>query len=200
MYNVLGRRIIILNIGIIFIAFISVNLDFFFLLIFLLRKHRLKDVIIGYSISTLLILVLSYIIGFTLLKIFPEWLLGIMGIIPIYLAFHDDDDENKKENCQSSILDVIVTYFSICLGCNLSVFLPILINENIVNFMYTLAFVVILTIIATVIIKIIMNNNFITKFIDNYGEIAMKICYIFIGVYVFFDSGLIEHIYKILIY
>lgn len=189
-----------MNIGIIFIAFISVNLDFFFLLIFLLRKHRLKDVIIGYSISTLLILVLSYIIGFTLLKIFPEWLLGIMGIIPIYLAFHDDDDENKKENCQSSILDVIVTYFSICLGCNLSVFLPILINENIVNFMYTLAFVVILTIIATVIIKIIMNNNFITKFIDNYGEIAMKICYIFIGVYVFFDSGLIEHIYKILIY
>ena len=189
-----------MNFGIVLVAFISVNLDFFFMLIFLLQKYRLKIVIIGYSISVLLILLLSYIIGFTLLKLFPEWFLGILGIVPIYLAFHDDDADDKKEKYQLGILDVILTYFSTCLGCNLSIFLPILISEDIVNFIYTLVFIVILTAIVTVIIKSIMNNNFVTKFMEKYGEITMKICYVFIGVYVLFDSGLMEHIYKIIVH
>lgn len=75
-------------------------------------------------------------------------------------------------------------------------FLSILINENIVSFVYTLVFIAILTIITTVIIKLIINNKFVTEFMENYGEVAMKVCYIFIGVYVFFDSSLIEHVYK----
>ena len=45
-----------------------------------------------------------------------------------------------------------------------------------------------------------MNNQHVINFMDRYGEFAMKICYIVIGIYVFFDSGLVEHVFKILIH
>ena len=188
-----------MNVGIIFFAFFSVNLDFFFMLIFLLQKNKLKNVVIGYLVGTLLILVLSYTIGFSLMKVFPEWSLGILGIVPIYLAFHDDDEKEDAAH-HSSIINVIITYFSTCLGCNLSVFLPILMSENFRDFIYTLIFIGILTIIVTCLVKLIMNNQYVIKFMNCYGEVAMKWCYMFIGIYVFFDSGLIEHLYKILIH
>lgn len=198
MITILNRSVF-LNLGIILLAFISVNLDFFFMLMFLLQKHKLKDVVIGYLIGTLSILILSYAVGFSLMKIFPEWILGILGIVPIYLAFHDDDDEENTSH-HSSVIDVVITYFSTCLGCNLSVFLPILMNKNINNFIYILIFIGALTIIVTFLIKMIMNNQHVINFMDRYGEFAMKICYIVIGIYVFFDSGLVEHVFKILIH
>ena len=37
-----------MNWWIIFITFLAVNLDFFFILIFLLERYNLRDVIIGY--------------------------------------------------------------------------------------------------------------------------------------------------------
>lgn len=184
------------NIGILFFSFISGNLDFFLILVFLLKKHKLKDVVIGYLIGIILILILSYAIGSSLRKILPEWILGILGIIPIYLAFHDNDEENGNLK-YSGIKDVIITYFSTCLGCNLSVFLPIIISENNVAFFYTLVFIGILTVIITFLIKLIMRNQKIINLIDKYGEIAMKVCYVAIGLYVFYDSGLISHIISI---
>lgn len=182
-----------LNIGILFFSFISVNLDFFLILVFLLKKHKLRNVIIGYLISITVILILSYVIGSSLREILPEWSLGMLGVIPIYLAFHDNDEENDNLK-YSGMKDVIVTYFSTCLGCNLSIFLPIVINESNLDFLYTLVFIGTLTIIVTLLIKLIMCNQKIINLIDKYGEIAMKVCYVAIGLYVFYDSGLVSHI------
>ena len=186
-------EVIIINIGVIFLTFLCINLDFFFILIFLLRNHKLKDVIVGYVMNVSLVLILSYTIGPSLLKIFPGWILGILGFVPICLVFHDND-ESQNNLHHSGIMDVITTYFATCLGCNLSVFLPILMNESISNFIYILIFICILTIIVPLIIKLAINNKYIIKFMNSYGEFAMKICYILIGIYVFFDSGLIDHL------
>ena len=45
-----------MNWWIIFITFLAVNLDFFFILIFLLERYNFRDVIIGY-LGALLVLV-----------------------------------------------------------------------------------------------------------------------------------------------
>lgn len=183
-----------MNYWILVLTFISVNLDFFFMLIFLLKKYQLSKVIIGYLLGNIVLLTASFVIGKALAVFLPEWILGILGILPIYLAFHDDDDDSKKTEHRSEILSVFITYLSVCAGCNLSIFLPVLVGETIANFLITLVFIGSLTVLVVLLIKVVADIPVVSKVMELHGERLMKICYILIGLYVFWDSGLISHL------
>ena len=90
-----------MNYWVLALTFLSVNLDFFFMLIFLLKKYSLVKVMIGYLLGNLILLTLSFFIGKALLVFLPEWILGILGFLPIYLAFHDDDDDDNGKESRS---------------------------------------------------------------------------------------------------
>ena len=96
-----------MNWWIIFITFLAVNLDFFFILIFLLERYNLRDVIIGYLGALLVLVTISFLLGKTLAIFLPEWILGILGILPIYMALHDNDEEStvtgtaRSSECRS---------------------------------------------------------------------------------------------------
>ncbi|GAX01933.1 cadmium resistance transporter [Secundilactobacillus silagei] len=183
-----------MNYWVLALTFLSVNLDFFFMLIFLLKKYQVVKVMIGYLLGNMILLILSYIVGKALLVFLPEWLLGVLGLLPIYLAFHDDDDEDGDKHHRSQILSVTLTYLSVCAGCNLSIFLPVLVGESLTHFLMTLVFIGALTILVVFVIKLIADVPVITSIMEKYGEKLMKVCYILIGLWVFWDSGLISHI------
>lgn len=184
-----------MNYWILLLTFLSVNLDFFFMLIFLLKKYRLSKVIIGYLLGNIILLTASFIVGKALAAFLPEWILGILGILPIYLALHDDDDENDQKHAhKSEIMTVLVTYLSVCAGCNLSIFLPVLVGETVTNFLITLVFIGVLTVLVVLLIKLVANIPAVSNLMEKHGKRLMKICYILIGFYVFWDSGLISHL------
>lgn len=58
----------------------------------------------------------------------------------------------------------------------------------------TLVFIGALTILVVFVIKLIADVPVITSIMEKYGEKLMKVCYILIGLWVFWDSGLISHI------
>lgn len=184
-----------MNYWLLALTFLSVNLDFFFMLIFLLKKYDFTKVLIGYLLGNIILLTASFIIGKALAAFLPEWILGVLGILPIYMAFHDDDDDDKqKKTHKSEIITVLITYLSVCAGCNLSIFLPVLVGETITNFLITLGFIGILTIIVVFIIKLVADIPAVSNVMEKHGERLMKICYVLIGLYVFWDSGLITHL------
>ncbi|GAX04631.1 cadmium transporter [Secundilactobacillus pentosiphilus] len=183
-----------MNYWLLTLTFLSVNLDFFFMLLFLLKKYDVVKVMIGYLLGNLIMLGVSYAVGKALLIFLPEWVLGILGILPIYLAFHDDDDDNQDRHHRSQILSVTLTYLSVCAGCNLSIFLPVLVGESAAHFLITLMFIGSLTILVVVVIKLIAQLPIVTSLMAKYGERLMKVCYVLIGLWVFWDSGLINHI------
>lgn len=176
------------------LTFLSVNLDFFFILLFLLRRYRLDKVIIGYLLGTIILLTLSFGVGKALASFLPEWLLGALGFLPIYMALKDDDDDTQQQTKHAPITNVLLTYLSVCAGCNLAIFLPVLAGETAPHFLMTLLFIGSLTIMVTVLIKFVADLPPVTRFMDHFGEPLMKICYILIGLYVFWDSGLISHV------
>ena len=75
-----------MNYWLLTLTFIAVNLDFFFILLLLLHHYRLRDVMVGYLIGVLLLMSASYLIGQALALFLPEWVLGTLGILPIYMA------------------------------------------------------------------------------------------------------------------
>ena len=110
-------------------TFLAVNLDFFFILLLMLDKYKLKGVIIGYLSGVLILVIASYFAGQILAMFLPEWILGVLGILPIWMAIHDSDEDPNNQKQRSPIITVLVTYLSVCAGCNLSIFLPILTNS-----------------------------------------------------------------------
>lgn len=183
-----------MNIGVIVITFLGVNIDFFFMLLFLLKKYNVAEVLVGYLVGVMLLLVGSYFGGVILGMFLPEWLLGLLGILPIYMAFHDNDDDGEPKWRKQPIVTVLLTYLSVCSGCVLAIFLPILIGKSIRELLLTILMIAVLTVLIVFIIKLLLTTKSIVKLMNRYGEIMMKICYILIGLYVFWDSGLIHHV------
>ncbi len=186
------------NFVIIGLTFLSVNLDFFFMLLFLVRKYRLSAVLSGYLLGTLLLVTASYLIGQTLSAFLPEWLLGVLGFLPIYLAIKDDDDEvNATQSGASAVGTVLVTYLSVCTGCNLAIFLPVLMHAQLAEFFVALLLILGLSAVAVLAINLLSKNSFVSQVMEKYGEKLMKVCYVLIGLYVFWDSGLVAHLIRL---
>ena len=184
-----------MNLAILSLTFVGVNLDFFVILPFLLKKYRLSQVLLGYLLGNIFLLSVSYLVGQSLALFLPEWILGGLGFLPIYLALRkDDDDDSQKTTTKSPILIVLITYLSVCSGCNLAIFLPILVGKTWTQFAFTLVFIASLTIVAVLAIALLNHSKYVTQIIDHYGEKLMRACYLLIGLYVLFDSGFISHI------
>lgn len=183
-----------MNYWLLALTFLSVNLDFFFMLLFLLKRYKVYQVMLGYLLGTMVLMTLSFLVGKALASILPEWSLGVLGILPIWLAFRKDDDDDGHRSAGAPIWNVFITYLSVCAGCNLSIFLPVLAGETLPHFGLTLLFIGALTLAVVLVIKLVADIPVVTRMMDRYGETLMKACYIAIGLYVFWDSGLIAHV------
>lgn len=178
----------------ILITFLGVNLDFFFILLFLLKKYDLKSVTVGYLIGLWVLLLLSFNVGQILAHFLPEWILGLLGLLPIYMALKDEDEDAKEVSHKSPVVITLVTYLSVCAGCNLALFLPVLSNIDTIQFIQVILMLTVLSILIIFIIKSIGQVKVVNNLMEKYGEILTKLVYICVGVYVLFDSGLVAHI------
>ncbi|CAM3154501.1 cadmium resistance transporter [Lactiplantibacillus plajomi] len=183
-----------MNYGILTLTFLSVNLDFFVMLLFLLKKYRTRQVLIGYLIGLVILLTASFLIGRTLAHWLPEWVLGGLGLLPIWLAVRRDTDDDAVKTHGSPVVSVCVTYLSVCAGCNLAIFLPVLAGENWAHFGLTLIFLSVLTIIMVALLRLIVTLPVVEWVLNRFGEPLMRGCYVLIGLYVFWDSGLVSHL------
>ena len=110
------------------------------------------------------------------------------------MAIHDNDEEQDNDSKKSPIVTVLLTYLSVCSGCVLAIFLPVMVGESFNNFLIALLIIALLTIVIVFIVNLVADMRVVTGLMDRYGEILMKVCYILIGLYVFWDSGLISHV------
>ena len=171
-----------MNYWLLSLTFIAVNLDFFLIMLFLLRRYRVWDVAVGYTLGVVLLMSASYFIGQALALFLPEWVL----------------DEAHDQSQHSPILATLMTYLAVCAGCNLAIFLPVLTKLSLQAFTLAALFIVLLSAAAVLLVKGIGTVPLVEKTLTNYGEILMKIIYIGVGLYVFYDSGLVSHLVALL--
>lgn len=183
---------------VVFITFMAVNLDFFFILLFLLERYKTRDVAIGYMLGVIFLMAISYMVGKVLNLFLPEWALGILGFLPIYMALHDQDEEPAEKQGQAPIIATFITYLAVCSGCNLSLFLPILTGQPVRNFFLAVRLVVILALAMVYLIQHFGRLVMVKNLMNKYGEKLMKVVYIGVGLYVFYDSGLINQLIRML--
>lgn len=188
-----------MNIVLLTLLFIGVNLDFFVILLFLLKKYSFKATLIGYGIGMLILWFIAAIISQTLHEFIPSWSLGILGLIPIYMALRNGEDEEASETSQkSAILAVIGVYLGTCGADNMAIYVPVLSSLSITATLLGALYITILMILSTILAQKIDNLPLVGTAIEKYGEIATRIIYVIIGVGVIWESNLVPHLFQLM--
>lgn len=166
-----------MDITLLTLLFISVNFDFFIILLYLLHKYRFKEVLIGYGTGIVILWISATVLSQTLHFFLPNWLFGFLGLIPLYMALHgesdaDGEDEPNHSSKYSGILAVLVIYLGACGPDNFAIYVPVLSNMNLSALIFGGMYILILMMISTVLAAKFGRLPKIKHFFDNYGEIT----------------------------
>lgn len=188
-----------MNIALLTTVFIGANLDFFLILILLLQKYKFKDTFFGYGAGILTLYILSAIAGQTLQTMAPTWVIGLLGLIPIWFAFKNGEEEisNKNNEFHQTIFIVFLIYIVTCGADNLALYIPVLSTFTMSECFIGGIYFVLLALISNIIAFYTGRIPIITKIFNKYGELLTRVIYFVIGIFVMYDTKLLSQIFAL---
>lgn len=177
--------------------FIGVNLDFFVILLFLLQKYSYKDNLIGYELGMVIVFSISALAGQIIQSFIPEWSIGLLGLIPIYMGIkgEDDDDKNdEKHQSNKGVIAVLLMYLVSCGADNIAVYVPVLATMPVTSIVLAVIYFIFLTAVSLTLAYFFGQIPIIKNIFERFGEPLSRIIYIFIGIFVMIDTGLFQQI------
>ena len=190
-----------LNIPLITMLFIGVNLDFFIILLFLMNRFSFKKTFFGYELGMLIIFIISALAGQTIQVLMPSWLIGVLGLIPIFMGIKgesDNDEDDAPKHSTKGLLAVTLVYVSTCGADNIAVYVPVLATLTFVNLLMTAIYFIILTALSLLLANYVRQLPFIQKIFEKWGAPISRLVYILIGMFVMLDTGFIQHLWSLL--
>jgi len=167
------------------------------------RANR-RSVIIGAYVGNFVLVGVALMIAVVLKKVPDEWLLGLLGIIPIVMGikayfFGDDEESAVKARLGSFspvqiIYNVILNTVATCGADNLALYVPYFANTDL-SFLpaILILFLVVLTIVIFVA-KWCAGLQVVSHVFEKYGELFQLVIYIVLGVYVMLEAGTLQHL------
>ncbi|MCB6840604.1 cadmium resistance transporter [Weissella viridescens] len=181
------------NLSLVTTIFFGLNLDFFIILLFLIQKYKFKDTFLGYELGMSVIFIISAVAGQTIQNFIPEWAIGILGLIPIYVGIKGESEETeRKSNSHKDAITVMLIYAAGCGADNLAVYIPLLSKMTVPAIMLTLLYFMVLVGVMMLLALLVQRIPIIKKFLEQYSEKISRIVYILIGIFVMYDTGLIQ--------
>lgn len=188
-------------------VFISTSIDYLLILTIIFVQTRTKKGILhvvgGQYLGTAALVVASLLIAFILHFIPEEWIIGLLGIIPIILGVHvatqkerdKEEDEaeevNKKlETAKANRLFWTITLITIASGGdNLGIYIPYFASLAGSDFFIVLLVFLIATAILCYIGYKLSTIRLISETLEKYERIIVPIVYIALGIYIMAESG-----------
>ncbi|MBO3066078.1 CadD family cadmium resistance transporter [Staphylococcus shinii] len=182
------------------------------LLIFFAKANTRKeyrDIYIGQYLGSLALIVISLFLAFVLNYVPEKWILGLLGLIPIYLgirvAISDDCGGEKRakrelnEKGLSKLVGIValVTIAS-CGADNIGLFVPYFVTLNIVELITTLITFVILILLLVFSAQILSKIPGIGEVIERFNRWIISVIYIGLGLFIIIENETVQTIYNLI--
>lgn len=189
-------------------VYISTSIDYLIILIILfaqLSQNKQKwHIYAGQYLGTGLLvgasLVAAYVVNFV-----PEaWMVGLLGLIPIYLGIRfaivgegeEDEEEEIIERLEQSKANQLfwtVTLLTIASGGdNLGIYIPYFASLDWSQILVALIVFAIGIIIFCELSRVLSSIPLISETIEKYERIIVPLVFIPLGLYIMYESGTIE--------
>lgn len=178
--------------------FIGANLDFFILLIPLIKRHGFRDAVIGYIFGVASMYLISAMIGQMFQAIFPSWVIGILGLVPVCFGIKGGEEENRDKHLNLSILTVAFLYLTSCSADNVALYVPVLSTLTIHQSIFYGFYFILLALMTGILAYYTSNIKIVKWAFDKYGDPITRFIYILIGLLIIVESGLLEKVFNFL--
>jgi len=191
-------------------AYISTSIDYLIILMVIFGSVNRKERwlvywgdLLGTSVLVAASLVMAFILGF----VPQEWLLGLLGIIPVLMGLRllisgesDDDEvvESQMKKRRNIIMNVAIITIATCGADNIGIYVPIFAQSTaqtltviLITFFFMLS---LFCYVGYLLIKIPK----VAEILERYGMYITAIVYIGLGLYIMFESGTVQHLVKML--
>ena len=186
-------------------VYISTSIDYLIILFAQLSQNKQKwHIYAGQYLGTGLLvgasLVAAYIVNF----VPEEWMVGLLGLIPIYLGIRfaivgegeDEEEEEIIERLEQSKANQLfwtVTLLTIASGGdNLGIYIPYFASLDWSQTLVALLVFVIGIIILCEISRVLSSIPLIFETIEKYERIIVPLVFILLGLYIMYENGTIE--------
>lgn len=190
-------------------AYISTGLDYLIILMVIFGRVKRQDrwlVLAGDFLGTIVLVGGSLAIAFFLGFVPAPWLLGLLGLIPIYLGIKlwvqgDDDDPdaiaNKVASPKGLIGNVALITMATCGADNVGIYVPIFTTVAPTTIpLILLTFAVMVVIFWEIGYRLACIPR-VAAVLEKQGRYITIAVYILIGLYIMGDSGTFQHLLQL---
>lgn len=188
-------------------VYISTSIDYLFILMIIFSqsytRKGLFQIYGGQYIGTGILVVVSLFAAYVLNFIPQDWLIGLLGLIPIFLGVRIDllgeseEEEGKVveklEQRGSTRLLWIVTLLTIASGGdNLGIYIPYFTSLSFSEILVILIVFFISTFLLCQISYKLVKISFVSETIEKYERIIVPVVFIGLGLYIMLENGTIN--------
>lgn len=189
-------------------VYISTSIDYLIILIILfaqLSQNKQKwHIYAGQYLGTGLLVGASLVAAYVVNFVPEEWMVGLLGLIPIYLGIRfaivgEDAEEEEEEiierleQSKANQLFWTVTLLTIASGGdNLGIYIPYFASLDWSQPLVALLVFVIGIIIFCEISRVLSSIPLIFETIEKYERIIVPLVFILLGLYIMYENGTIE--------
>ena len=188
----------------------AVDLLIILMLFFAKRKSR-KDIIniyLGQFLGSGSLILLSLLFAFVLNYIPSKEILGLLGLIPIFLGLKvlllgDSDGEAiakdglRKDNKNLIFLVAMITFAS-CGADNIGVFVPYFITLNLANLIVTLLTFLVMIYLLVFSAQKLAQVPSVGETLEKYSRWFIAVVYLGLGIYILIENNIFDMLWTML--
>ena len=175
------------------------------LLIFFARaktRKEYRDIYIGQYVGSVTLIVVSLFFAFVLNYVPEKWILGLLGLIPIYLGikvaiYGDSDGEEraKKELNEKGLSKLVGTVAIVtiasCGADNIGLFVPYFVTLSVTDLLITLFVFLILIFFLVFTAQKLANIPRVGEIVEKFSRWIMAVIYIALGLFIIIENDTI---------
>ena len=188
----------------------AVDLLIILMLFFAKRKSR-KDIIniyLGQFLGSVSLILLSLLFAFVLNYIPSKEILGLLGLIPIFLGLKvlllgDSDGEAiakdglRKDNKNLIFLVAMITFAS-CGADNIGVFVPYFTTLNLANLIVTLLTFLVMIYLLVFSAQKLAQVPSVGETLEKYSRWFIAVVYLGLGIYILIENNIFDMLWTLL--
>lgn len=173
-------------------------------------KKEYRDIYIGQYVGSLALILISLFLAFVLNYVPEKWILGLLGLIPIYLGIRvaisgdcEGEERAKRELNEKGLsklvgMVAIVTIAS-CGADNVGLFVPYFVTLKTIELITTLIIFIILILVLVFSAQLLSKTPGIGEVIERFNRWIMAVIYIGLGLFIIIENETIQTIYNLII-
>ncbi|MFZ3070075.1 MAG: CadD family cadmium resistance transporter [Anaerolineaceae bacterium] len=198
-------------------VFVSTSIDYLLILTIIFTQARIRKsighIIGGQYLGTAILVVVSLVAAFVLHFVPQEWMVGLLGLIPLILGIQVAVKAGKKEeekNEEEEIIEKLEAressrlFWTIALitiasgGDNLGVYIPYFATLSVGEIITAMVVFAILTAVLCYLGFKLSTIPLISKTLEKYEKVIVPIVYIALGIYIMLESGTISTLLQLI--